>query len=362
MTERYKSLDVFRGLTIALMILVNTPGSWAHIYPPLAHADWHGYTPTDLVFPFFLVAVGLSMSFSMQKHATAGNRAFYQKVLRRTLLIFLIGLALTAFPFYNKDYAQLRLLGVLQRIALAYFLAAIVIYNANKTRQLLWISGLSLTGYWLLLWLAGGPAPYALETNLPRKIDLLVLGAAHMWHGKGIAFDPEGLLSTIPAMVSVISGYLFGLLIRRYTAMELVARILLLGNALLLSGYVWDRVFPINKSLWTSSYVLVSSGIAAIVLGMLIYLIDIKKQQRWAQPLAAFGMNPLIIFVLSVLWVKIYFIISVDGQNLYGWLYSTVFKPMINPTFGSLLFALVHVAGCWLVAYILYRKKVYIKL
>ena len=362
MVKRYKSLDIFRGMTMAMMIMVNTPGSWAYIYPPLGHASWHGYTPTDLVFPFFLIAIGLSMTFSFQNYDQHNQQAFYLKVVRRTVLIFLIGLALTAFPFFGKDYSHLRILGVLQRIALAYFFAAVIIHNFNNVKQLLWISAITLVGYWLLLLAFGTGDPFSLETNFARKIDLLILGEAHMWHGHKIAFDPEGLLSTLPAVISVISGYLLGLVIRKYQDMNLLARILLIGNILIIGGYLWGMVFPVNKALWTSSYVLVTTGIAAVIIGILIYVIDIKHWRKWATPFEAFGMNPLIIFILSILWVKTYFIIHIGDQNMYGWLYSTVFKQIINPTFGSLLFALFHVFGCWLVAYILYKKKIYIKL
>lgn len=362
MISRYKSLDIFRGMTIAFMILVNTPGSWSHIYAPLEHSPWHGYTPTDLVFPFFLVAVGLSMTFSFAKYDKNNHRAFYLKATRRAILIFLIGLALNAFPFFNKDFSHLRILGVLQRIALAYYFAAIFIHNFNDTKKLLWISVVLLVGYWLLLLGFAKGDPYGLETNLGIKIDLFLLGPNHMWHGKQLAFDPEGFLSTLPAIVSVISGYLFGKIIRKYTGMELLARILLVGNILIISGYAWGLTFPINKSLWTSSYVLVTSGIAAVVVGILIYLIDIKHWQNWAKPFEAFGMNPLIIYVISIVWVKTYFQIHIGDQNMYAWLYTTVFKPIINPTFGSLIFALFHVFGCWIVAYILYIKKIYIKL
>jgi len=362
MTKRYQSLDVFRGITIATMILVNTPGSWAYIYPPLGHASWHGYTPTDLVFPFFLIAIGLSMSFSFEKYDSSNNKAFYLKVIKRAVLIFLIGLALTAFPFYNKDYSQLRILGVLQRISLAYFLGALIIHHFNHVKKLLWISAIVLVSYWVVLVLFGGSEPFSLLGNFPRKIDLLVFGDAHMWHGHKVAFDPEGLLSTLPAAVSVIIGYLIGLLIRKFQNMELLARVLLIGNGLVIIGYTWGLVFPINKALWTSSYVLVSSGIAAVIIGILIYLIDIKGWKKWSIPFIAFGMNPLIIYILSILWVKTYFQFHIGDQNMYGWLYSTIFKPMVNPTFGSLMFALFHVIGCWLVAYIFYKKRIYIKL
>ncbi|MEN8247952.1 MAG: hypothetical protein ABFS32_03405 [Bacteroidota bacterium] len=362
MIKRYKSLDIFRGLTIAAMIMVNTPGSWSNLYSPLAHADWHGYTPTDLVFPFFLVAVGLSMSFSFQKYDRNDHRSFLLKTTKRALIIFVIGLLLNAFPYFGKDFSQLRIMGVLQRIAVAYFLAALLVHYFNGIRNLLSISALILLSYWFVLLIFGGDDPFGLENNFGRRIDIFLLGENHLWRGKGLPFDPEGLLSTFPAVVTVLSGYLFGKLVGKYKDMDLVARILLVGNVLLLAGYAWGLVFPVNKALWTSSYVLVTSGIAAIVLGILIYLIDIKGWSRWAVPFEAFGMNPLIIFVLSIIWVKTYFQIDMGEMNMYGWLYATVFKPIINPTFGSLLFALFHVFGCWVVAYILYRKKIYIKI
>lgn len=362
MNARYKSLDVFRGITVAGMILVNTPGSWAYIYPPLQHADWHGYTPTDLVFPFFLIAVGLSMSFSFRRLEGLNNKAFYLKAFRRALLIFLIGLALTAFPFFGKDYANLRILGVLQRIALAYLSAAIVVHIVRRPLHLTILASIVLIGYWLLLLFFGSDDPYSLEGNLPRKIDLLILEDAHMWHGKKIAFDPEGLLSTLPAMVTVISGYLFGLMIQRFQKTELITRLAAISTILLVVGYIWSLVMPINKALWTSSYVLVSSGIGGLVLTLLIYFIDFKKMDKWSWPFEVFGMNPLVSFVASILWVKIYFLIDIDGQNLYGWLYTTVFKPIVSPTFGSLLFAIAHVFGCWLIALWLYKRKIIIKI
>ena len=344
------------------MILVNTPGSWAYIYSPLTHADWHGYTPTDLVFPFFLVAVGLSMSFSFQKFDESSQKSFYIKTVRRTLLIFLIGLALNAFPFIEKDFSQLRIMGVLQRIAIAYFIASIIVYNVRNTKQLIFSAVSILFTYWVILILFGGGSPYSLESNFGRTLDLIILGDAHMWHGKKIAFDPEGILSSFPAAVSVISGYLLGLLIRNYKDYELIAKILLISCLIVFIGYAWGLLFPINKSLWTSSYVLVSSGIAGIILGLLIYIIDHRKKSQWALPFEVFGLNPLISFVLSILWVKIYFLIRIDGTSTYGWLYQNIFKDILNPTFGSLIFAITHVVGVWIIAYLLYRKRIVIKL
>lgn len=362
MSQRYRSLDVFRGITIASMILVNTPGSWAYIYAPLQHAEWHGYTPTDLVFPFFLIAVGLSMAFSFKNMEGLNAPAFHLKIFRRSIIIFLIGFALTAFPFFGKDYSQIRILGVLQRIAIVYLLASLMIYWLKKPIIIIALSFLILIGYWqLLLWL-GGDNPYSLEGNLARKLDLLLLGENHMWHGMGIAFDPEGLLSSLTATISVISGFLLGLMIQSMDKTKLLTRLAGLSVVLLLIGYLWSIMLPINKALWTSSYVFVTTGIAGLFLCLIIYIVDFKSYTRWAVPFEIFGRNPLISFIASILWVKTYFLIRIDGTSAYGWLYNEVFKGIVNPTFGSLLFALVHVLGCWLIAYILYRKRIIIKI
>jgi len=348
-------------MTIAFMILVNTPGSWSHIYSPLEHAEWNGYTPTDLVFPFFLVAVGLAMSFSFKKYAAQPARSFYGKVIRRTLFIFFLSWLLHLFPFYNKELSHLRYLGVLQRIALSYFFAALLIRNIASQKTLIYISLGMLLFYWLVLFGFGGPDPFSLTGNIVIRFDRWVMGESHMWHGKGIAFDPEGILSTLPAIVSVLSGYFIGHLIQRFKSLDVVAHLLILGNILLLVGYTMSLAMPINKSLWTSSFVMVTSGLAAVVLGLLTYIIDIKGKKGWIAPFLVFGMNPLFIYILSILWVKIYFIIHIGDQNFYAWFYDSVFRPMVTPTFGSLLFALFHVLGCWLIGYILYRKKIFIK-
>ena len=211
-SERLVALDIFRGITIASMILVNTPGSWSHVYPPLLHASWHGFTPTDLVFPFFLFAVGAAMSFSLGKYK--GDKSdVVKKILSRTALIFLIGLLLKMFPFYqfNKgsfiDFSTLRIMGVLQRIALAYGIAAFMCFFLSP-KKLLGGAGILLVGYWGILLIFGGNDPFSLEQNAALKFDLLVLGEQHLYGGFGIPFDPEGLLSTLPAVVSVIIGFM----------------------------------------------------------------------------------------------------------------------------------------------------------
>ena len=366
-SERLVALDIFRGITIASMILVNTPGSWSHVYPPLLHASWHGFTPTDLVFPFFLFAVGAAMSFSLGKYK--GDKSdVVKKILSRTALIFLIGLLLKMFPFYqfNKgsfiDFSTLRIMGVLQRIALAYGIAAFMCFFLSP-KKLLGGAGILLVGYWGILLIFGGNDPFSLEQNAALKFDLLVLGEQHLYGGFGIPFDPEGLLSTLPAVVSVIIGFMAG----KYVQVEkdksvLINYYFLFGNGMIFLALVWDMVFPINKPLWTSSYVLMAAGIALVILSFLIYFVDIKKKKSWAGPFLVFGLNPLAIYVMSGVWVKIYFQIPAgENMNAYGWIYQNIFVPIGGELNGSLLFAVAHVAGLWLIGWFLYKKNIVIK-
>ena len=362
------SLDVFRGMTIAFMILVNTPGSWSHVYPPLLHAKWHGATPTDMVFPFFLFIVGVSLYLSAKKFGHQLTKPASIKIIRRTLLIFGIGLALHWFPFYNKSVENIRIMGVLQRIAVAYGLAAFLCLGLPLKH--LWKVTLAiLLGYWFLLLGFGGEAPYALETNYVRQVDLAVLGESHLWKGFGIRFDPEGLLSSLPAIGTVVFGYYAGHLISNAKDKTvLVKNLLMIGVLAIFSGLVWNLWFPINKALWTSSYVLYAGGIACVVLALLIELIDVRGHQGWTKPFQVFGLNPLIIYVLSGLVVKIFFMVkwvngSEKNRNIYSWLYNDVFAAIFpgNLKFASLLFALTIVAFCWSVGYLLYRKKIVIK-
>lgn len=359
-SERLLALDVFRGMTVAFMILVNTPGSWSYVYAPLTHASWHGYTPTDLVFPFFLLAVGMSMSYSALKFEHAPDIDYFRKVIRRSLLIFLIGVALKAFPFYNTDWESLRIMGVLQRIALTYLFASVLIRYLDDKSVL--ITGLLiLVTYWLLLILFGGVEPYGVDSNAVLKLDRLILGDPHLWTGLGEPFDPEGLLSTLPAAVNVLAGYCIGRQIQRKTSHELISKLAIIGTVLVISGHAWNLMLPINKSLWTGSFVLVTVGIGGIVLAVLIYLIDIKAYLGWIKPFLVFGRNPLFIYILSILWVSIYFLIVIDGQNAQSWLFDSFYKSIVAPEFGSLLFALTHVAGCWLAGLVLYKRNILIK-
>lgn len=364
---RYASLDAFRGLTIALMILVNTPGSWAHVYAPLKHAAWHGCTPADLVFPFFLLSIGLSMSFSFRKFGYRISPEAAKKVLRRTLMLFLIGLLLNAYPF-NRDYSTLRVMGVLQRIALAYGAAAFAAFYLNP-KKIAIASGAVLVGYWLILLVFAPGDPYGPGTNLVRRIDLWLFGAGHLWQGIGIPFDPEGILSTLPAGVTVLIGYLAGRgILAGDSPAAAVQRCLRWALLLVPAGLVWALLFPINKSLWTSSYVLFTAGLGLLLLAALIWLLDVRNLKRWSFPLIVFGMNALFVYVLSSLWVKtlVYLIRIGDTEGRavtgYSWLYNRLFVPALGDDIGSLLFALAHIAFYWLLLLILYRRNIFIKL
>lgn len=364
---RLKSLDVFRGATIAGMILVNTPGSWSYIYPPLGHADWHGCTPTDFVFPFFLFIVGVSCWFAFSKFDHQLTGAAARKILKRTFTIFLIGLLLNFFPFFNKSLGELRILGVLQRIALAYGLGAMLCLSFKDLRKLMAAGVLILLGYWALLRFGVESDWYSLENNVVRKFDLWLLGEQHLWHGKGIPFDPEGLLSTIPAVVTVILGYLTGAVIKQSgSANAILSRLIPGGILAIIVALIWDNWFPINKSLWTSSYVLYAGGIAMLVLSLCYWIIDVKKWQKWAFPFEVFGSNSLFVFVLSIVWVKIYFQIKLTGsdgtiKNAYNYIFSEWFQPVFGNMNGSLLFAITHIVIFWLILLWMYRRRIFIK-
>ena len=291
-TNRLVSLDIFRGLTIAFMIIVNTPGSWEYVYAPLRHAKWHGCTPTDLVFPFFLFIVGVSTFYSLKKYGNEFNTGSVLRILRRMVLIFAVGLLLAIFPKFVRDYSTLRILGVLQRIALAYGIGAVICLTVR--RDYLWIiTAVILLGYWGLMALFGGADPFSLESNLAAKVDQAILGANHMYKGFGIPFEPEGLLSTIPAVATVIIGYFTGEMISRSDGGKTVVRLLLLGAASTGLGLLWGIFFPINKPLWTSSYVLYTAGLAMVLLAVIYLLADVLKFQKWGTFFLVFGTNAI---------------------------------------------------------------------
>ena len=380
--QRYYSLDVFRGATVAFMILVNNPGSWTHLYSPLAHAKWHGLTPTDLVFPFFLFAVGNAMAFVMPRLQQAGDSAFWKKVLTRTLLIFAIAIFLNWFPFAqwqgndlvmkgwtwtkaNGELAGIRIPGVLQRIALCYFFASVIIYYA-KPRGALYTGIALLLLYWILCLIGNPSDPYSLQGWFGTNIDISLMGAEHIYHGEGVAFDPEGLMSTIPSIVQVIIGFLVGDYLRRKGGESLFQTLTILFVAaviLLFFSYWWDLTFPINKKIWTSSFVLVTSGLAILLLCTLVYFIEIKNYRgAWSSFFEVFGKNALFIYALSGLIPKLLSMIRISDTNPWSWYYDHVTSKFPGrPENGSLLFAISFVLLLWAVAYWMNKKKIYIR-
>lgn len=363
---RIVSLDIFRGITIAFMIIVNTPGSWQHVYAPLRHSEWHGCTPTDLVFPFFLFIVGVSMWFSFKKYGHELNTGSLVRIVRRTVTIFALGLFLNIFPVFDRDYSTVRIMGVLQRIALAYGLGAIICMSVN--RDYLWIvTAFLLLLYWALLALFGGADPYSLEGNLVLKIDRMVLGEARLYRAFGIPFDPLGLLSTIPSLGTVIIGYYTGSILGKGTAAaKTVLKIMLVGAAMTGLGLLWGKVFPINKPLWTSSYVLYSAGIAMMVLSLIYWIADVARLKKWGVFFLVFGTNALFSYFLSGIWAKTMQYIKIGegdhGISLYEWFYENICVPVAGNLNGSLMFAIIQMLLIWVIALILYRKKVMIRL
>ncbi len=366
-TQRYLSLDVFRGITIAAMITVNTPGSWSHIYAPLEHSKWHGCTPTDLVFPFFLFVVGVSMFFSFSKYNNTLNKESLVRIGKRTALIFAIGLFLNSFPQWMTDYSRLRILGVLQRIAIAYGVGSLIVLYVQR-KYLPYVGSAILLAYWGILHVFGGADPYSLADNAAIPFDKAILGEGHLYKGFGIPFDPEGLLSTIPAIVTVIIGYLTGAIIRETEKLKVPGMLALYGMAGIVAGFLWSFLLPLNKPLWTSSYVLYAAGWALLLLALMIWIIDLKGFTRWTPFFVVFGMNPLVIFALSGLYVKsvirLIHVTEADGSvvNGYVWLYHHVFEPLCaDPKVSSLLFALTHIVLYWMIGWVLYKKKIFIK-
>lgn len=404
MNQRYYSLDVFRGATVALMILVNNPGTWSHIYNPLEHAPWHGLTPTDLVFPFFLFAVGNAMAFVMPRLEAAGDRTFWKKIIKRSLLIFAIGLFLNWWPFVRWQNDELtantwtwvnsqgklvgvRIFGVLQRIALCYFFASIIVYYL-KARGAFLAGALLLLFYWLLC-IAGNPTdPYSLTGWFGTSIDLAILHDPHLYHGEGVVFDPEGLMSTIPAIVQVIFGYVVGDYILKRGKLAAAAEtpnasynpifqtitgLFIAAMAMMLTGYAWGQSFPINKKIWTSSYTVVTTGMATAILATMIYAIEVKGIRNWlTRFFDVFGKNALFVFALSAFLPKGLRLIRIpnginkEGNPVYtnpwNWLYDKVYKFIPGaPELGSLAFALTVILFMWSICYWMDKKRIYIK-
>ena len=396
MKQRFYSLDVFRGATVCLMILVNNPGSWSHIYAPLDHAEWHGLTPTDLVFPFFLFAVGNAMAFVMPRLEAGGPAAFWKKVITRTLVIYGIAIFLAWWPFvsWSGDHFALkqwsytdangnphgiRILGVLARIAICYFFASVIVYYFKPKGAL--ITGIILLlAYWGLCYFLGDKSdPYSLTGFFGNDIDRAVLGRAHMytgeWYqGKPYYFDPEGLASTITAIVQVIFGYLVGnYIIRKGKTPEMLNGLFAAAIGLLILGFCWDMVFPINKKIWTSSYTVYTTGLAMLTIGLMMYLIEFKNVKGLVTRFFdVFGKNALFVFALSAFLPKGLALIRIpnglnaDGKMTYVTPWNILYQNVLRyvpgpPEIGSLLYAICVILFMWMICYWLDKKKIYIR-
>lgn len=371
---RLLSLDFFRGATVAAMILVNNPGDWGHIYAPLEHAVWHGCTPTDLVFPFFLFIVGVSIAFALgskkEDPATHGKMIF--KAFKRTLILFGLGLFLTLFPeVFTKpieSFQGMRIPGVLQRIAVVFFISAILFLKSSlKNLRLLFI--LLLAVYWALMTFVPvpgvGPANLEKETNLGAWLDRSVFTEAHLWSSSK-TWDPEGLLGTVPAIATGLFGILVGVYLKRKDVQDAVkvSWLFSTGCAAVVLGLLWDLQFPINKALWTSSFVLFTGGLATIVLAISYWIIDVNKYNKFTKPFVVYGVNAITVYFLSGILPQVLSIIRIkDGDevtNVYSWLYSG-YAANFSPVNASLLWAISTVSFWLIILWFMYNKKIIIK-
>lgn len=371
--ERFLSLDVFRGLTIALMIVVNTPGTGAKIYDYLIHVQWFGFSVADLVFPSFLFAIGNAMSFSMQKMKTMSNGQVWTKIIKRTVIIFFLGYLMYWFPFFKfsqdggfllKPIAETRIMGVLQRIALCYFFSAVIVYYLSEKAALI-ISIFILLAYWGLLYLFGTPgAELEMASNAVARFDLSILGNGHIYKKDSVPFDPEGLLSTLPAIVNILGGYLAGKFIQKKGKLfEGITMLLIIGFILVVVAQWWNLVFPISKKLWTSSFVLYTVGLDLSVMAILIYTIELKKVSYGVRFFKIFGKNPLFIYLFSEVFYMTFRLIQVNtNQDAFEWVSEQIFQQIFPGALGSLVTAIVFVLLCWSIGWWLSKKKIYIKI
>ena len=396
--ERLLSLDVFRGLTVAGMLLVNDPGTWGSIYPPLEHAAWNGWTPTDLIFPFFLFIAGVTTSLSLDSRRARGDdeSAIRHQIIRRGLLIFLFGFLINGFPFFtwgkidgivDPTFIQRvvdrlyhwRIMGVLQRIGLAYLCAALLANGKSIKTQVMIIAGL-LYGYWFAMTLFPVPDTGTLGQlalgdpahTMAAWWDRLLLDWSrfglgnHTWVNS-VTWDPEGIFSTIPAIGTCMLGILAGKWISRKTPLlERITGMFAVGSLGMMAGMMWNWAFPINKSLWTSSYVLFCAGMACVGIATVMWIVDVQKVIGWTKPFVVYGLNPMVAFVGSGVMARcIYTIFKVtyDGQSipLQEGMYRALFASWLSPVNASLAFALAFVGFWYAVLYVLYKKQIFFK-
>jgi predicted acyltransferase len=366
---RLVSLDVFRGLTIAGMILVNNPGSWSHVYGPLRHAEWHGWKFADLVFPFFLFIVGVAVALALGRRLETGvrKRFLYIKIIRRTLILFVLGIFLNGFPFF--ELSTLRIPGVLQRIAICYLITTVIFLNSTWKGQLAWAVGL-LLAYWAVMeWMPVpgiGGGMYEKGSNLAAYVDGLFL-KGHMWSVTK-TWDPEGLVSTIPAISTTLFGVLTGQWLRGdKPPLKKAVWLFAVGAAGIFIGSLWHILLPINKSLWTSSYSILTAGLALICLGICYFIIDVRGSKKWIQPALVYGMNAIAVYVLAGIVARLLYVIKVpatDGNTMpvKAWVYNNLFATWLGATRASLAYAVVFIVVLYLFMLILYRKKIFIKI
>ena len=390
-SKRLASVDALRGFTIAGMILVNNPGTWSAIYTPLEHAEWNGLTPTDLVFPFFMMIMGVSMCLSLTKRRSQPKSKVWVKVIRRTIVIYLIGIAVgwiakfcyslsgsmgSGLPLTERIATaadcldRIRLMGVMPRLALSYFLGSVLVLTLRQ-RALPWIAGVILVGYSLILLLGNG---YEFsEQNVICRVDTAILGHSHMYKGLtvggvNIPFDPEGLLSTLPCVAHVIIGYLIGqMIVTTKKNSKRVVKLSLAATSMMGIGWLASYGLPINKNIWSPTFVLVTCGMATCLLALLIWVIDEKKHRSWCKPLIVFGVNPLFLYVVSGVLAILMGSIKVPfGEGVISiqrLIYQEGLLPLIgDATAASCTFAILFVAINWIIGYILYRNKIYIKI
>jgi len=387
------SLDIFRGLTVAGMLLVNDPGTWSAIFPPLAHAEWHGWTPTDLIFPFFLFIVGITTHLSISARRARGDDdgAIVRQVLRRGAIIYLLGFLMALFPFYQWGTIEVipdasimdriiyrlqhvRILGVLPRIAIVYVCAALLTMRTSLRQQVIIIAVL-LFGYWFAMTLLPVPGEGAIgalllddkSRNLAAYLDRAILTTNHTWTGS-VTYDPEGPLSTIPAIGTAMLGVIAG----RWIAMterpliERMAGLFAAGALVMMLGAMWNWVFPINKNLWTSSYVLFTGGMAAISLATIIWIVEHYNVRWWTKPFVIFGVNPIVAFVGSGVMARLIYTlwkVEYDGksQSIQSVIYQTAFATWLPPRVASLAFALTFVLFWLGILTVMYRRNIILK-
>ncbi len=364
--RRLVSLDAFRGATLALMVLVNNAGDGGHVYAPLRHAEWHGWTPTDVVFPSFLWIVGVATTLSLGKKIAAGvSRAqLFSQVFKRALILYGLGLLVYAFPHFN--FSTLRLLGVLQRIAICYLIATAIYLASGIRAQIAWIMGL-LFGYWLIMQFAPVPGlavagQYDLENNFAHYVDRLVLGAHNYQSTK--TWDPEGLVSTLPAIATALLGIMAGhIMAAKRHLSERTMWLFAVGNLLIAAGLLCNIWMPINKKLWTSSFALFMGGLDFVIFAMFVFLIDGLGYKRVAKPLVIMGMNAITVYMISELLDEIFSAVHVAGGiSLRGWIYQMLFAPLASAFNASLLYAMTYTFLMFAIAFVMHRRGWFVRI